>query len=107
MFHAARVKSNLHVTVGIKATVITVVATLATLVFGLWLFWVVALKNELFRIRVEIYAAVSKSIGDVINDAFERNHASLLNLESCQTELKQTQAINKDLSKMVSKISPK
>lgn len=102
MFHCARVRDDLHITVNFKKALGAAAGTVVFLVFSVWIFWAVAFKGELSRMKKEIYLAVSQSMGEVIRDAFNQNHSSLLKLESCQSELKQASAINKDLSKVIS-----
>jgi len=103
MFQCARVKNDLHIKIDVRRAVGGAIVFFLVLIFSLWLFWAVSFKHELKRIRAELYSAVAKSMGDVIQDSFNRNHVVLMSLEACEVELKQSIAINKDLSKMVAK----
>jgi hypothetical protein len=103
MFQCARIKNDLHIKIDVRRAVGGAIVFLLVLIFSIWIFWAVSFKQELRRIRAELYGAVAKSMSDVIQDSFERNHVAMVSLEVCETELKQIVAVNKDLSKMIAK----
>lgn len=74
---------------------------LATYIGIFWMMWVVAIRTEINRIRNDVYVVTSQSLGQVLENNFNKNHAVLLQYESCQAELKQAQSINKDLSHII------
>ena len=102
MFYAARVKNDLIIKIDYRYFLGGVGCLLFGLLISIWVFWFVALKNELRFVKQDVYTGVSKSTGKILSDSFATNYISLLQYENCQAKLKQCQAINTDLGKMVS-----
>ena len=101
MFQMDRIKNDLIIRIDFRIFVMGVCTFLVVSVCTFWMLWVVAIKTEISRIRNDVYLVTSKSLGQVLEDNFNKNHAVLLQYESCQAELKQAQSINKDLSNII------
>lgn len=105
MFQFDRVKDDLILRVNYKAFLIGAFTLLVSLIGVIWVFWVMSIKIEMRRIRHEVYAAVSSSLGDVIGNTVKENYSNLLRLEQCMAESIQLKEVNKDLVKMSQKNS--
>lgn len=103
MFSCARVKDNLIIQINFKRAVIGLAGSLAGIALLLWIGWIIIVKIEAERLRKEIYQSISGAVATSIQDAFARNHSTLLKLEACQSQLVQSHAISQDLAKMMNK----
>lgn len=101
MFQMDRIKNDLIIRIDFRIFVMGVCTFLATYIGIFWMMWVVAIRTEINRIRNDVYVVTSQSLGQVLENNFNKNHAVLLQYESCQAELKQAQSINKDLSHII------
>lgn len=103
MFSCARVRDNLIIQVNFKKALIGIATSIATLALLIWLGWVITVKIEAKRLRNEIYQSMSGTVAGAIQQAFDKNHSTLLKLESCQSQLHHASAVSSDLAKMVNK----
>lgn len=98
MFTCSRVRDDIVISVNYKALLKAGALGVLLLILAPLLYIVVILKLEILGMKHEVYSAISQTMGDVISTSFAKNHATLLKVEGCQSELISCQAMLKDVA---------